>query len=59
MERASRLLARHIGPISRVLVKKAAPRADSKNALYHLLAEHVQNKTDRARFLRDAGYPEH
>ncbi len=58
LERAARLLARHIGPISRVLVKKAAASAHSVPALYHSLADHVQSKADREKFLHDAGFPE-
>jgi serine/threonine-protein kinase len=55
-DRIARALARHVGPISGVLVKKAAQRADSLRALCLLLAEHVRDKTERARFLRDAGF---
>jgi serine/threonine-protein kinase len=58
LDRAARLLARHIGPISRVLVKKAAASANSLPAFYQSLAAHVQTKADRAKFLRDAGHPE-
>ncbi len=58
LDRAARLLARHIGPISRVLVKKAAASAQNLQALYQSLADHVQTKADRAKFLHDAGYPE-
>jgi serine/threonine-protein kinase len=56
IDRAARMLARHVGPISRVLAKRAAQRADSVRAFYLLLAEHVESKTERARFLRDAGF---
>jgi serine/threonine protein kinase len=56
VDRAARLLARHIGPISGVLAKRAAQRADSLRTLYLLLAEDVESKTERARFLRDAGF---
>ena len=58
VEEAARMLAYHVGPISRILAKRAAERAENRRALYLLLAEHVENKTDRARFLRDAGFPE-
>jgi serine/threonine-protein kinase len=54
IERAARLLARHIGPIARVLAKRAAQRAESLAAFYVLLGEHVEDKTERSRFLRDA-----
>jgi serine/threonine protein kinase len=55
---AAQLLARHVGPLAGVLAKRAAPRADSLRALYLLLAEHVENKKERSRFLRDGGFPE-
>jgi len=58
IDHAARMLAYHVGPISRVLAKRAGERADSLRALYLLLAEHVENKSERARFLRDAGFPE-
>jgi len=55
IERAAGLLARYVGPISGVLVRRAAPRADSLRAFYLLLAEHVESKSERARFLQEAG----
>jgi eukaryotic-like serine/threonine-protein kinase len=58
IDHAARMLARHIGPISRVLAKKAARRAHSVRAFYLLLADHVEGKTERMRFLQDAGFPE-
>jgi hypothetical protein len=47
-----------MGPISGVLVRKAAKRADSLRGLYRLLAEHVEPGTKRVRFLQDAGFPD-
>jgi serine/threonine protein kinase len=58
IDHAARMLAAHVGPISSVLAKKAARRADSVQTMYRLLAEHVQNGAERRRFLRDAGFPE-
>jgi serine/threonine protein kinase len=58
IDHAARALAEHVGPISSVLAKKAARRADSLQTFYRLLAEHVQNGADRRRFLRDAGFPD-
>ena len=55
---ASDLLARYLGPVSRVLTERAAQRADSLRALYCLLAEHLNDPAERARFLREAGFPE-
>jgi serine/threonine protein kinase len=56
VDHAARLLARHVGPIAGVLAKRAAQHADSPHALYLLLAEHVENKAERSRFLREAGF---
>jgi hypothetical protein len=56
IDRATTLLARHLGPIAGVLTRRAARRANSLRALYGLLAEHLENSTERARFLQDAGF---
>jgi eukaryotic-like serine/threonine-protein kinase len=58
VDHAARMLAAHVGPISGVLAKKAARKADSLQSLYRLLSEHVQNSKERRQFLRDAGFPE-
>jgi hypothetical protein len=58
IDRAARMLAAHVGPISGVLAKKAARKADSLQSLYRLLSEHVQNSKERRQFLRDAGFPD-
>jgi eukaryotic-like serine/threonine-protein kinase len=57
IDHAAGVLAHYVGPISGVLAKKAAQRADSLRTLYLLLAEHVKSKRERDRFLRDAGFP--
>jgi serine/threonine protein kinase len=54
--RAGELLARYLGPVSKILVERAALRASNEKALYGMLAEHLQNAAERAQFLRDAGY---
>lgn len=58
VEGAARALAAHVGPISAVLAKKAAKRADSVRSLYVLLSQHVQDGKTRRQFLRDAGFPD-
>jgi serine/threonine protein kinase len=58
VDRAAELLARFVGPIARILTGRAAKRADSLRALYLLLAEHLKDGTERARFLHEAGFPE-
>lgn len=55
VERATRLLAKYVGPLSGVLTKKAAQRADNVRALYLLLAKHVGTDSERDRFLQEAG----
>lgn len=44
-------LAAHIGPMARVLVRRAAPSAVSLDDLYHSLAASIQSETDRQAFL--------
>jgi serine/threonine protein kinase len=55
---AGDLLARYLGPVSRILAERSALRASSEQGLYALLAEHLQDTAERARFLRDAGFPQ-
>jgi serine/threonine protein kinase len=55
---AAELLARYVGPISRVLTERAVTRADSLRALYLILGEHLKDGAERARFLLEAGFPE-
>jgi serine/threonine-protein kinase len=56
IEHAARLLAPYVGPISSVLAKRAAQRADSLRAFYLLLAEHVDGELERVRFLHESGF---
>jgi serine/threonine-protein kinase len=55
---AAEVLARYVGPISRVLTERAVERADSLRALYLILGEHLKDRAERARFLLEAGFPE-
>jgi len=55
---ASELLARHVGPLARVLTERAAKSASNVRDLYSMLAEHLQDQTERAQFLAEAGFPE-
>jgi len=55
VERATRILARYVGPISTVLVKRAAQNTSSVRGLYLLLAERV-SAAERDRFLKDSGF---
>jgi serine/threonine protein kinase len=58
IRRAAELLARYVGPISRVLTERAVQRADCLRALYLILGEHLKAGPERARFLQEAGFPE-
>ncbi len=49
--RAKRELTSIVGPIAGILVDKAASRASSAKELYSLLALHLDNDADRARFV--------
>ena len=56
LARAQAELARHLGPMARILVKRAAPGCSSVEQLWQRLAEHVE-AADRSAFLaaRTAG----
>ena len=56
LDRAAHLIAVHLGPISRIVVRKEARQANNLRALYMRLAEHVEDPSARARFLQEAGY---
>ena len=57
VDRAAELLARFVGPISRILTGRAVKRADNLRALYLILGEHLKG-AERARFLQEAGFPD-
>jgi serine/threonine-protein kinase len=50
----TRRLAEHIGPLARVIVRKAAAGAQDRSELYARLAEHIPSEDQRARFLSTA-----
>jgi len=54
IEAAQFRLATYIGPIAKVLVKKAAAQTASSERFYLLLAENLSD-ADRARFLKEVG----
>jgi len=56
IDRASRLLARYVGPISGVLARKAAKQTDNLRGLYLSLAESLETQSERDNFLREAGF---
>jgi serine/threonine-protein kinase len=55
IEAAQRKLATYVGPIAKVVVKKAAAKGGSARQFYLALAESLTNESDRERFLRDVG----
>jgi serine/threonine protein kinase len=56
IERATRLLAGYIGPIARVVAKRAAAAAGgSRHAFHQQLARSLDSEAERERFLREAG----
>jgi serine/threonine-protein kinase len=52
LEQAQKELARFIGPIASVIVRRTAPKSASPAALWENLATHIENPTDRAAFLK-------
>jgi serine/threonine-protein kinase len=54
-EKATRLLAAYLGPISRFVVKKAMAQAVDRRQFYEILADSLPNEADRTRFLQDVG----
>jgi serine/threonine-protein kinase len=55
LDLASRQLAKYIGPIASVMVKKAARQATSLQVFYALLADNITNLDERSKFLKDVG----
>jgi serine/threonine-protein kinase len=55
LEQARKDLAAHIGPMARLLVDRAAARAETRAALYELLAAEISSGKEREEFLKRAG----
>jgi eukaryotic-like serine/threonine-protein kinase len=55
IDTASKQLAKYIGPIASVMVKKAARQATSQQVFYALLADNISNLDERHKFLKDVG----
>jgi eukaryotic-like serine/threonine-protein kinase len=56
VDRAAGRLAPYVGPIAKVLAKKAAAQAHDLKALYQRLAENLVDPEERAEFLKNSGY---
>ena len=54
LDRAEKALAQHLGPLARVVVKRAAMRARDVSELYLLLADEIEDKDERKAFVRKA-----
>jgi hypothetical protein len=52
LERLQAELTRYLGPVARVLIKRALPKSASVPALWEELASHIESPDDRAAFLR-------
>jgi serine/threonine-protein kinase len=52
---ATRKLTEYVGPIAKVLVKKAAGQASTSRQFYLLLAESLGTEAERAKFLNEVG----
>jgi tRNA A-37 threonylcarbamoyl transferase component Bud32 len=55
LQRVERALAKHVGPIARVVVARAARESATKEELYEALASSLQSTADRTAFLRTLG----
>jgi eukaryotic-like serine/threonine-protein kinase len=55
IDHAAERLAHYLGPIAKLLAKKAAAGAGSRTALYLALAENIPAPEDKKAFLKDAG----
>jgi serine/threonine-protein kinase len=54
LEQATKLLARYIGPIARVVAKRAAASGLSKRDFFNEVAQSLDSEAQRERFLREA-----
>ena len=52
LDRAEQRLAAFLGPLARVVVKRAAMKARGEQELYLLLADEIENPADRKAFVR-------
>ena len=52
LERAQAALTQFVGPIARVLVRRAAAKASSVEVLWQALSTHIESPAERAAFLR-------
>jgi serine/threonine-protein kinase len=54
LARAEAALAKYIGAVARIVVKRAATKARDSGELYLLIAEEIEDKNERKAFVRRA-----
>lgn len=54
LNQAEVALAQHLGPLARVVVKRAAMKARDVAELYLIIADEIEDKTERKAFIRKA-----
>jgi serine/threonine protein kinase len=54
LERVERRLSQYLGPVARVVVKRAAVKARDESELYLLLADEIENPAEKKAFIRRA-----
>lgn len=54
ISRAEASLSKHLGPLARVVVKRAAMKARDESELYLLIADEIEDKEERKSFIRKA-----
>jgi serine/threonine-protein kinase len=54
ISKAEAALARHLGPLARVVVKRAAMKARDESELYLLISDEIEDKDERKSFIRKA-----
>ena len=52
--RATQLLAKYLGPVASVMIRKAAQTAADESQLYSMLADKLADPAERQHFLREA-----
>jgi serine/threonine-protein kinase len=55
IEEATRKLSAYVGPIAKVVAKRAAAQATSRSHFHQMLAENLTDPKERAKFLHDVG----
>lgn len=53
LEKVEKILTLYMGPIAKILVKKAAQQTSSRRELFQLLAEKLPSAAERSKFLRE------